>query len=231
MKTIGLLGGMSWESTVHYYRIINETVKEKLGGLHSAKLFLYSCDFDEIAQLQREGAWDEAADRLACAAKSLRAAGADFLVVCTNTMHIVADVIEAKAEIPLFHIVEPTGEEIRRSGLKKVGLIATRFTMEQDFYKQRLRERHGVEALVPDEADRDLVHKVIYEELCRGIVRDESREAYRKIIGRLVEQGAEGIILGCTEISMLISPEDSPVPVFDTTALHARKAVEYALDT
>jgi aspartate racemase len=230
MKTIGLLGGMSWESTVPYYRIINETVKEKLGGLHSAKLFLYSCDFEEIAQLQRAGAWDEAARRLTRAAKTLRAGGADFLVICTNTMHLVADTIEAEADIPLFHIVEPTGTEIRRSGLKKVGLIATRFTMEQDFYKDRLRERHGIEALVPDAEDRDTVHRVIFEELCRGIVRDESREAYRKIIRRLVEQGAEGIILGCTEISMLISPEDSPVPVFDTTALHARKAAEYALD-
>lgn len=231
MKTIGLLGGMSWESTVPYYRIINRTVQEKLGGLHSAKLFLYSCNFEEIAQLQRAGAWDEAAGRLARAAKSMRAAGADFLVVCTNTMHIVADRIEAEADIPLFHIVEPTAEEIRRSGLKKVGLIATGFTMEKDFYKQRMRERHGIETIVPDEADRAVVHKVIYEELCRGIVRDESREAYRKVIRRLVGQGAEGIILGCTEISMLISPEDSPVPVFDTTALHARKAAEYALGT
>jgi aspartate racemase len=231
MKTIGVLGGMSWESTVPYYRIINEAVKEKLGGLHSAKLFLYSCNFEEIVRLQREGAWDEAADHLARAAKSLRAAGAEFLVLCTNTMHLVADQIEAEAGVPLFHIVEPTAAEIHRRGLKKVGLIATRFTMEQDFYRQRMRERHGIETLVPDEADRDVVHKVIFEELCRGIVRDESREAYRKIIGRLVEQGAEGIILGCTEISMLISPEDSPVPVFDTTALHARKAAEHALDT
>ena len=198
--------------------------------MHSAKLFLYSCDFEEIARLQRDGEWDKAAGQLAGAAKSLRAAGADFLVLCTNTMHMVADKIESEAGVPLFHIVEPTAAEIRRAGLKKVGLIATRFTMEQDFYKQRMRERHGIEAIVPDEADRDVVHKVIYEELCRGIVRDESREAYRKIIGRLVEQGAEGIILGCTEISMLISPEDSPVPVFDTTALHARKAAEHALE-
>jgi len=230
MKTIGLLGGMSWESTVPYYRIINQTVKEKLGGLHSAKLFLYSCNFEEIAQLQRAGEWDAAAGQLARAAKSMRVAGADFLVVCTNTMHMVADKIESEADIPLLHIVEPTAEEIRRSGLKKVGLIATGFTMEKDFYKQRMRERHGIEAIVPNEADRAVVHKVIYEELCRGIVRDESRDAYRKIIRRLAEQGAEGIILGCTEISMLISQEDSPVPVFDTTALHARKAAEYALE-
>ena len=231
MKTIGLLGGMSWESTVSYYRIINQTVKEKLGGLHSAKLFLYSCDFDEIAQLQRAGNWDEAAGRLARAARSLRAAGADFLVVCTNTMHIVAETIESEAGIPLLHIVEPTGEEIRRSGLKKVGLLGTRFTMEQDFYKDRMRERHGIEMLVPDEADRDIVHKVIFEELCRGIVREESREAYRQVMRRLVERGAEGIIYGCTEISLLVSHDDAPVPVFDTTALHARRAAEHALDT
>lgn len=229
MKTIGLLGGMSWESTVSYYRIINETVKEKLGGLHSARLVLHSQDFEEIASLQRAGAWDEAAQRLACAAQSLCTAGADFLVICTNTMHVVADSIESAAGIPLFHIVEPTAEEIRRSGLKKVGLLGTRFTMEQDFYKHRLRNRHDLDALVPDEAERDLVHKVIFEELCRGIVRDESRQAYRAIIQRLVDRGAQGIILGCTEIAMLISPGDASVPVFDTTALHARKAAEYAL--
>lgn len=229
MKTIGLLGGMSWESTVSYYRIINETVKEKLGGLHSAKLVLHSQDFEEIASLQRAGDWDEAGRRLARAAQSLRSAGAGFLVICTNTMHVVADPIEAAAGIPLFHIVDPTAEEIRRSGLKKVGLLGTRFTMEQDFYKHRLRNRHDLDALVPDEADRDTVHKVIFDELCRGIVRDESRQAYRAIIRRLVDRGAQGIILGCTEIAMLISPGDAPVPVFDTTALHARKAAEHAL--
>ena len=229
MKTIGLLGGMSWESTILYYRIINETVKEKLGGLHSAKLVLHSQDFEEIAALQRAGAWGEAGQRLGSAAQSLRTAGAHFLVICTNSMHVVADTIEAQAGMPLFHIVDPTAEEIRRSGVRKVGLIGTRFTMEQDFYKQRLRNRHDIDALVPDEADRDVVHKVIFDELCRGIVRDESRQAYREVIQRLVDRGAQGIILGCTEITMLISPHDASVPVFDTTELHARKAAEYAL--
>lgn len=229
MKTIGLLGGMSWESTVPYYRIINETVKEKLGSLHSAKLVLYSMDFEEIASLQRAGAWDEAGQLLGGAAQSLRVAGADFLVVCTNTMHVVADTIEAAAGIPLCHIVDPTAEEIRRHGLKKIGLLGTRFTMEQDFYKYRLRNRHDLDVLVPEEADRDIVHKVIFEELCRGIVREESRQAYREIIQRLVDRGAQGIILGCTEISMLVRPDDVSVPVFDTTALHARKAAELAL--
>lgn len=229
MKTIGLLGGMSWESTVPYYRIINETVKENLGGLHSARVILYSVDFHEIEQLQRAGAWDAAAAILVRAARSLRAAGADFLVVCTNTMHKVADTIEADAGIPVFHIVEPTAEEIRRHGLTKVGLVGTRFTMEQDFYKGRLREMHGIQTLIPEEADRTIVHDVIYGELCRGIVREESRTAYRGVIQRLIERGAQGIILGCTEIAMLVWPEDASVPLFDTAALHARKAAEWAL--
>jgi aspartate racemase len=229
MKTIGLLGGMSWESTVPYYRIINETVKEKLGGLHSAKLVLYSHDFEEIACLQRAGAWDEAGRQLAHAAQSLRAAGADFLVICTNTMHVVADTVEATAGIPVFHIADPTAEEIRRRGLKKIGLLGTRFTMEQDFYRDRLRDRHDLDVLVPEEADRDIVHQVIFDELCQGIVRDESRQAYREIIRRLADRGAQGIILGCTEIAMLVSPDDALVPVFDTAALHARKAAEFAL--
>jgi aspartate racemase len=229
MKTIGLLGGMSWESTVPYYRIINETVKENLGGLHSAKLVLYSVDFHEIERLQHAGDWGEAGRVLGRAAQALRVAGADFIVVCTNTMHKVADAIEEAAGIPVFHIADPTAQEIRRHGLKQVGLIGTRFTMEQEFYKGRLRERHGIQSLIPDEADRDVVHKVIYEELCMGIVRDESRQAYRDIIQRLVDRGAQGIILGCTEIAMLVWPEDASVPIFDTTALHARKAAEFAL--
>ncbi len=229
MKTIGLLGGMSWESTIPYYRVINETVKARLGGLHSAKLVLYSHDFEEIACLQRAGAWDEAGQRLARTAQSLRMAGADFLVICTNTMHAVADTIEEAAGIPLLHIADPTAEEIRRRGLKKVGLLGTRFTMEQSFYKDRMRNRHDLDLLVPEEDDRDVVHRVIFEELCRGVVNDASRQAYRQIIRRLVERGAQGIILGCTEIAMLVSAEDAPVPVFDTTALHARKAAEHAL--
>jgi aspartate racemase len=229
MKTIGLLGGMSWESTVPYYRIINETVRDNLGGFHSAKLVLYSVDFHEIEELQRIGAWDAAGSVLAHAALSLHAAGADFLVLCTNTMHKAAGAIEAAAGLPLLHVVEPTAAEIKRRGLKKIGLLGTRFTMEHGFYKDRLRELHGIETVVPDDADRDVVHQVIYEELCQGIVREDSRDAYRGIIQRLVDRGAQGIILGCTEISMLVWPEDSSVPVFDTTALHARKAAEWAL--
>ena len=229
MKTIGLIGGMSWESTVPYYRIINETVRERLGGFHSAKLVLYSFDFHEIEQMQSSGAWDESGRMLAQAARSLEAAGADFIVLCTNTMHKVADAIESAVSIPLFHIADPTAQEINKNGLTKVGLLGTRFTMEQDFYRGRLRDQHHLDVLIPDEADRGIVHKIIYDELCMGLVRDGSRMEYRRIIQRLVDQGAQGVILGCTEISMLVGPSDSPVPLFDTTSLHARKAAEYAL--
>ena len=229
MKTIGMIGGMSWESTVPYYRIVNETVKERLGGLHSAKLVLISVDFQEIERLQQTGAWDDAGRILAEAAKSLRAAGADFLVLCTNTMHKVAYAIESAVDIPLLHIADPTAEEIKRLGMKKVGLLGTRFTMEQDFYRSRLSDRHDLEIVVPNEVDRETIHAVIYEELCQGKVLADSRTQYQRIIQRLVEDGAEAIILGCTEISMLISALDSPVPVFDTTSIHARKAVEWAL--
>ena len=229
MKTIGMIGGMSWESTVPYYRIVNEAVKERLGGLHSAKLVLISVDFQEIEHLQQTGAWDEAGRILAEAAKSLRAAGADFVVLCTNTMHKVADAIERAVDIPLLHIVDPTAEAIKRAGMKKVGLLGTQFTMEQDFYRGRLNDRHHLEVIVPNEADRETVHAVIYGELCLGQVRAGSRAQYQKIIRNLVEEGAEAIILGCTEIALLIGPSDSPVPVFDTTRLHARKAVEWAL--
>jgi aspartate racemase len=229
MKTIGLIGGMSWESTVPYYRIINETVREKLGGFHSAKLVLYSVDFHEIEQLQNSGAWDESGRMLAHAAQSLQAAGADFLVLCTNTMHKVTDAIEKAVKIPLFHIADPTAQEIRQAGINKIGLLGTRFTMEQDFYRGRLRDQHQLDVLIPDDADRGIVHKIIYDELCMGLVRDSSRAEYRRIIQRLVDQGAQGVILGCTEISMLVGPSDSPVPLFDTTNLHARKAAEWAL--
>ena len=229
MKTIGMIGGMSWESTVPYYRIVNETVKERLGGLHSARLVLVSEDFQEIERLQQAGAWDEAGRAMADAARSLRAAGADFLVLCTNTMHKVADAIEAAVDIPLLHIADPTAEAIKRSGMKKVGLLGTRFTMEQDFYRGRLSERHHLEVLVPDETDRATIHAVIYEELCLGKVLADSRQQYQRIIRRLVDDGAEAIILGCTEIAMLIGPQDSPVPVFDTTRIHARAAAEWAL--
>jgi aspartate racemase len=229
MKTIGLLGGMSWESTLPYYRHLNEGVRERLGGLHSARLVLYSVDFHDIERLQHAGRWDEAGAILAAAARSLEAAGADFLVLCTNTMHKVAPAIEAAVRIPFLHIADATAAAIRGAGLSRVGLLATRFTMEQDFYRGRLEQRHGIDVLVPDAADREVVHRVIYDELCLGTIRDASRDHYRQIIGRLVARGAEGIILGCTEIMLLVSAADSPVPVFDTTAIYAASAVDYAL--
>ncbi|WP_097459423.1 aspartate/glutamate racemase family protein [Mangrovitalea sediminis] len=229
MKTIGLIGGMSWESTIPYYRQINETVKARLGGLHSARIVLYSVDFHDIERLQHAGRWDEAGDLLALAARSLAAAGADFLVLCTNTMHKVAEAIESAVDIPLLHIADPTAAEIKRAGIKNVGLLGTRFTMEQGFYRDRLIHRHGIGVLVPDEADRESVHRIIYEELCLGIISDRSRDQYRAIIQRLVDRGAEGVILGCTEISLLVAPEDASVPLFDTTGLHALQAAERAL--
>ncbi len=230
MKTIGLLGGMSWESTVPYYRLINAGMKQRLGGLHSARIILYSVDFHDIERLQHAGRWDEAGALLANAAHTLQSAGADILVLCTNTMHKVAPAIEAAVAIPLLHIADPTAAAIRQAGIRSVGLLGTRFTMEQDFYRGRLEARHGLRMLIPEAADRELVHRVIYEELCLGVTREESRAAYRAIIGRLVTQGVEGIILGCTEIGLLVKPEDSPVPLFDTTALHAASAVAMALD-
>jgi aspartate racemase len=229
MKTIGLIGGMSWESTVPYYRIINETVREKLGGFHSAELILYSLDFHEIEQLQSSGAWDESGQILAQAAQALQAAGAEFLVLCTNTMHKIADAIEKAVIIPLLHIADATAQEIMQAGITKVGLLGTRFTMEHDFYRGRLRDKHHLDVLIPDDRDREIVHKIIYDELCMGVVCDTSRAEYRRIIQRLADQGAQGVILGCTEISMLVGASDSPVPLFDTTSIHARKAAEYAL--
>ncbi len=220
---------MSWESTVPYYRQVNETVKQHLGGLHSAKVVLYSVDFHEVERLQHAGDWDAAGTLLADAARSLRAAGADFLVLCTNTMHKVAHAIEAAVDIPLFHIADPTAIEIKHAGYGKVGLLGTRFTMEQAFYKDRLRERHGLDVIVPDQHDRDIVHRIIYEELCLGRIVDASRDEYRRIIAGLVAQGAQAIILGCTEISLLVAQPDADVPLFDTTAIHARKAAEWAL--
>ena len=230
MKTLALIGGMSWESTLPYYRIINETVRERLGGLHSARLLLYSVDFHDIERLQQAGAWDEAGRMLADAARSLEAAGAEGLALCTNTMHKVAAAIEAAVTIPLLHIADPTAAAVKAAGLQTVGLLGTRFTMEQDFYRGRLMERHGLRVLIPDPADREIVHRVIYDELCQGDLRAESRTQYRRIMQRLVEKGAEGMILGCTEIALLVGPEDAPVPVFDTTRLHARYAATWALD-
>jgi aspartate racemase len=229
LKTIGLIGGMSWESTAHYYQQINEQIKQRLGGLHSARIVLYSVDFHDIERLQAAGRWNEAGECLAAAARALVAAGAEFLVVCTNTMHKVAPAIEAAAGIPLLHIADATAEAVRSAGIGRIGLLGTRFTMEQDFYRGRLESAHGLQVLVPDDAERTIVHEVIYNELCLGVINESSRVAYRDIIRRLVAQGAEGIILGCTEIGMLVSPADSPVPVFDTTAIHASGAVEYCL--
>ena len=230
MKTIGLIGGMSWESTLPYYRIINETVRARLGGLHSAKIVLASLDFHEIEQLQRSGDWDAAGRLLVQAGQTLQTAGAAAIVLCTNTMHKLADPLAAGLRVPLLHIADPTGAEIVRHGLRTVGLLGTRFTMEEDFYRARLREQHGLAVVVPEAADRELVHRVIYDELCQGRLLDHSRAAYREVIARLVGRGAQGIVLGCTEIALLIGAGDSPAPLFDTAAIHARSAAEWALD-
>ncbi len=229
MKTIGLIGGMSWESTIPYYRQINETIRDHLGGLHSAKVILYSVDFHEIERLQHAGDWDSAGAILAEAARSLEAAGADFLVLCTNTMHKVAARIEATVAIPLLHIADPTAAEIKRAGFSTVGLLGTRFTMEQAFYRDRLSEHHGLRVIVPEPDDRAVVHRIIYDELCKGLVKAESRSEYRRVMKNLAAQGAQAIILGCTEISLLVNQQDAEVPLFDTTAIHARMAAEEAL--
>lgn len=229
MRTLGLIGGMSWESTLPYYRIINETVRERLGGLHSARLILYSVDFHAIERLQQAGAWDDTGRMLADAARALEAAGAEGLALCTNTMHRVAPAIESAVTIPLLHIADPTAAAVKQAGFHTVGLLGTRFTIEQEFYRGRLTAQHGLTVIIPDPADQEIVHRVIYEELCQGEFRAESRAQYREIMQRLVEAGAEGIILGCTEIALLVRPDDAPVPLFDTTALHARHAAEWAM--
>lgn len=220
---------MSWESTAAYYRAINEGVKARLGGLHSARIVMYSVDFHDIERLQREGRWHEAGAMLAAAAKSVEAGGADFIVLCTNTMHKVAAAIESAVRIPLLHIADATAHEIKRARLGKIGLLGTRFTMEQDFYSGRLESKHGIQVIVPDAADRDAVHKIIYDELCLGKILDESRTLYKGVISRLINAGAQGIIFGCTEIGLLVSAADSAVPVFDTTKIHADAAVDMAL--
>ncbi len=229
MKTIGLLGGMSWESTVPYYQTINRVVGERLGGLHSARIVLYSVDFHDIEQLQHSGRWQEAGDILVGAARVLKRAGAGLLVLCTNTMHKVAPAIEQAVELPLLHIADPTAERIKAAGVGRVGLLGTAFTMEQDFYRGRLEERHGLEVLVPPAEQRAAVHRIIYEELCLGRILEASRSQYRRVMADLVARGAEGVILGCTEITLLVRPEDAAVPVFDTTRIHAEAAAEYAL--
>jgi aspartate racemase len=229
MRTIGLIGGMSWESSAEYYRLINAEVKARLGGLHSVRSVLLTVDFAEIEAMQQAGRWDEAGLLLAEAARSLERAGADCVVLCTNTMHKVADAITGAVGIPFIHIADATAAAIRVGGLRRIGLLGTRFTMEEAFYTGRLTERYGLEVLVPEADDRALVNRVIYEELCLGAVRAESRAQYRAIMARLAARGAEGIILGCTEITLLVSAEDSAVPLFDTTRLHALAAVDFAL--
>ena len=229
MKTIGLLGGMSWESTALYYQSINQLVKKELGGLHSAQIAMVSVDFQGIEELQHRGEWDEAGEVLSKAAKQIEAAGADFLLICTNTMHKVAPQIEAAIEIPLLHIADATADEIKKQGIKTIGLLGTRFTMEQDFYAGRLADKHGLKVLIPEENDREIVHRVIYDELVLGEVKDASRAEYLRIMDQLQSEGAEGVIEGCTEIVMLVQQEHTSIPLFDTTAIHARKAVEMAL--
>lgn len=229
MKVIGLIGGMSWESSAEYYRIINQEVRRRLGGVHSARSLMWSMDFGTIEQLQHAGDWPALTAEMAAAARRLEAGGADFIVICTNTMHRMADAVSAAVAIPLLHIADPTARRIVSAGLRRVGLIGTAFTMEQDFYRGRLAAQFGLDVIVPDEADRRTVHGIIYHELVAGIVRDESREAYRTVIRRLVERGAEAVIMGCTEIMLLISQADSAVPVFDTTEIHALSAVDLAL--
>jgi aspartate racemase len=229
MRTIGLIGGMSWESSSEYYRLINQGVRERRGPTTSASCLLWSFNFAEIEDLQHKGDWTGLTDRMIEAAQKLEAAGAKFLVICTNTMHRTATAVEDSVSIPLLHIADPTAEQIKAAGFRSVGLLGTAFTMEHDFYKGRLTDRHGLNVIIPDAADRAAVHRVIYEELVTGQLLASSREIYRAIIQRMVEKGAEAIILGCTEIMLLIGPEDSPVPVFDTTALHALAAIELAL--
>ncbi|QSX78828.1 aspartate/glutamate racemase family protein [Agrilutibacter solisilvae] len=229
MRTLGLLGGMSWESTVPYYRILNERVRDRLGGLHSARILLYSVDFAEIEQMQHRGQWHEAGELLAAAASRLEHAGADAIVICTNTMHAVASQVEAATAVPLLHIADATAGRITAAGLARVGLLGTRFTMEQAFYRERL-EAAGLEVLLPDAAARERIHAVIYDELCRGVIEAGSREYFRGAIAALVVQGAQGIILGCTEIGLLVGPDDAPVPLFDTARIHAETAADWAME-
>jgi len=229
MKTIGLIGGMSWESSSEYYRIINKTVKERLGGLHSAESIMYSADFEEIEKLQHQGKWEELTELMINFAQRLEGAGADFIVICTNTMHKMAEEVENNIHIPLLHIADATAEKVIEKGLGRVGLLGTSFTMEQDFYKKRLKEKHNIEVIIPSQTDREVIDSVIYNELCRGIINQASKEKYKEIITRLISDGADGVILGCTEIPLLIGDEDVEITVFDTTTIHAESAVEFAL--
>ena len=229
MKVIGLIGGMSWESTLEYYRIINETVKERLGGLHSAKILLYSVDFHEVQSMQSEGRWEEAREILCNAATRVERGGGECLLICTNTMHIMASEVQCDVGIPLIHIADATAAEIKNSGIGKIGLLGTKYTMEEDFYKGRLIQDYGLEVMIPAKADRDVVHQVIYNELCLGKILPNSRKQFVRMIKDMLARGADGVVLGCTEISLLVSQGDSPLPLFDTTEIHARAAVDFAL--
>jgi len=229
MKTIGLIGGMSWESSLEYYRIMNETVKEKLGGFHSAKSVMYSVDFEEVEKLQHQGIWDEATELMIDAAQRIERAGADFVVICTNTMHKMAKEIQESIKIPLLHIADVTAEKIKAQKLNRVGLLGTKFTMEEDFYKGRLLKKFGLEVIIPEKEERQIIHNILFNELCLGEIKKLSEDKFKKIIDNLLAKGAEGIILGCTEIPLLINQEDYKIPLFDTTAIHAKTAVEYAI--
>jgi aspartate racemase len=229
MKTIGLIGGMSWESSAEYYRIMNQTVQERLGSLHSAQCILYSFDFQEIEQLQHRGAWQKLTELMIRAAQRLEEAGAELLIICTNTMHKMAEDVQSGVGIPLVHIADATGNAIIERGLDEVALLGTRFTMEEDFYKKRLREKYKLNVIIPSESDREVIDNVIYTELCRGIMQQSSREQFKAIIEKLASNGAQGVILGCTEIPLLISQQDAEIPLFDTTKIHAQAAVEMAL--
>jgi len=230
MKTIGLVGGMSWESTAEYYRIINQRVKEKAGGFHSAKLVMYSVDFDEVESRQHRGQWQELTAMMIDAAQRVERAGADFLLICANTMHKMADEVQTNIRIPLLHIADVTAEAVKARSFKTVGLLGTRYTMEQDFYKDRLRLKHGLNVIIPEEKEREVIHAILYNELCLGEIKEKSRQAFQEIIAGLEERGAQGIILGCTEIPLIVSQEDYRIPLFDTTTLHAEAAVDLALE-
>jgi len=229
MKTIGLLGGMSWESTASYYKALNEGVKSRLGGLNSAKVVLFSVNFDKIEKLQHQGKWDETAVLLSDAAKSVEKAGADFLMICTNTMHKVVPEIESRISIPVLHIADATANVLQADGIEKVGLLGTRFTMEQDFYKGRLTDKFGMDVVVPSSEDQETVHTIIYDELCKGVIKEGSKQQYLAIIDKLYAEGAQAVILGCTEIALLVNQQDTQVPLYDTTEIHAKQGVEYAL--
>lgn len=229
MQTIGLIGGMSWESSLEYYRLINQFVKEKLGGMHSAQSLMFSVDFEPIQQLQHKDEWEKLTEMMIDAAKRLEMGGADLIVICTNTMHKMAEAVEQNINLPLIHIADAAAEEIKKQKLKKIALLGTRFTMEQDFYKKRLADRHQLEVIIPNNEEMNIIHHIIYKELCMGQIKGASKKAYQDIIERLAQNGAEGVILGCTEIPLLIKQKDVSIPIFDTTTIHARKAVEQAI--